>query len=53
MKLKTKIEHQFGVDPSIMDNFDFSVEMPKVKEKTKIVEVKKRKFKSDVSTRLF
>jgi len=55
MKLKTKIEHEFGVDPSIMDDTEFNVDIPQIKLKTftKIVNVKKRKFKVDGSTRLF
>lgn len=55
MKLKTKIEHKFEADPSMMDDVDFTVGIPeiKLKTKTKIVNVKKRKIKIDGSTRLF
>ena len=55
MKLKTKIEHSFGVDSSIFDGLDFTVQIPyeSIRPKKKITEVKRRKFKKDASTRLF
>jgi hypothetical protein len=55
MKLKTKIEHSFDVDPEEMEGMDFSVDVskPKEKPKTKIVTVKRTNIKKDVSTRLF
>ena len=57
MKLKTKIEHSFDIDPDLMEDLDFIVDIPSksIKMKTKIVQVKKRKIKikTDASTRLF
>jgi hypothetical protein len=56
MKLKTKIQHSFNIESDSLDgfNFSFNIEKEKMKQKTKITEVKKtRKIKQDVSTRLF
>jgi len=55
MKLKTKIEHSFGVDSSTFDMSDFTIEIPTeyMIPKKKITEVKRKKFRKDASTRLF
>lgn len=55
MKLKTKIEHKFDIEPELMDDLDFTVDIPKktIKKKVKIIEVKKRNFRKDASTKLF
>ncbi len=55
MKLKTKIEHTFDIDPGLMENLDFNISIPKksMKKKVKIIEIKNRKFRKDASTRLF
>ena len=55
LKLKTKIVHQFEVEDDLMEDLDFTVDIPKkkMKIKTKIVEVRKLKPKYDASTRLF
>lgn len=56
MKLKTKIEHSFDVDAGLLENLDFIVDIPvkSIKKKVKIIiEKKKRKIRSDASTRLF
>ena len=54
-KLKTKIVHSFEVEEDLMEDLDFDLAPPKIKLKTKtiIVNVKKRKLKVDASTRLF
>lgn len=55
MKLKTKIEHEFNIDDKLMDDLNFTFDLPKKteKKKIKIVEIKRQNFKKDVSTRLF
>lgn len=55
MKLKTKIEHEFNIDDKLLDDLDFTIELTEKteKKKIKIVEIKRQKFKKDVSTRLF
>jgi hypothetical protein len=55
MKLKTKIEHSFGVDSSIFEGLDFTIQIPyeSIRPKKKITEVKRKNFRKDVSTRLF
>lgn len=55
MKLTTKIEHTFDIDPCAMDDLEFTVDIPKesIKRKIKVTEVKRKNFRKDVSTRLF
>ena len=52
MKLKTKIVYSFDLETS-MDDMYFTIESNNPKKKVKIVEVRKKKQKSDVSTGLF
>jgi hypothetical protein len=49
MKLKTKIEHTFGIEDDLSD-LDFSIAIP-IKKKTKIIKINKKK--KDASTGLF
>ena len=55
LKLKTKIIHKFDIEPELLDDLDFNVTIPheSFKVKTKIIEVKKKTFRKDASTRLF
>jgi hypothetical protein len=55
MKLKTKIEHTFDVDSNLLNDLDFTVDIPieSIKRKTKITEVKTQRRKKDGSTGLF
>lgn len=53
--MKTKISHEFNIDPSLMDEFDFNFDLEKKKKKNKkiIIEHKLNKRKKDGSTGLF
>jgi len=56
MKLKTSVKHSFDIDPDLLEDLEFTIDIPvkTIKVKTKIIEVKKQlKFKKDASTRLF
>ena len=55
LKLKTKIVHTFDVESDLMDDLDFNINIqPKnIKKKIKIIEVKRKTFRTDASTRLF
>lgn len=56
MKLKTSVHHTFDIDPDLLTDLEFTIDIPveTIKVKTKIIEVKKKsKIKQDASTRLF